>query len=79
MPGSCRPGRKCVSGDPYDSRDNLRALVAKGDVMCRQLDTDRYGRPILQCWNKDGDLSCQQVEAGHAVPRYGSLKCPSRR
>lgn len=76
---ACRPGRICVPGNPYDSRDNLRALVAKGNVMCRQLDPDRYGRPILQCWNRDGDLSCQQVQAGHAVPRYRPLKCYSRR
>lgn len=76
MPGACRPGRNCVPGDPYDSRDNLRALVTKGDIMCRQLDTDRYGRPVLQCWNEAGDLSCQQVAAGQAVPRYGRLECP---
>lgn len=76
MPGACRPGRTCVPGDPYDSRDNLRALVAKGNIMCRQLDTDRYGRPVLQCWNEAGDLSCQQVAAGQAVPRYGRLECP---
>jgi endonuclease YncB( thermonuclease family) len=76
MPGACRPGRTCVPGDPYDSRDNLRALVAKGNIMCRQLDTDRYGRPVLQCWNEAGDLSCQQVAAGQAVPRHGRLECP---
>ena len=76
MPGACRPGRNCVPGDPYDSRDNLRALVAKGNIMCRQLDTDRYGRPVLQCWNEDGDLACQQVAARQAVPRYGRLECP---
>lgn len=75
--GACRPGRRCVAGDPYDSRDNLRALVAKRSIMCRQLDTDRYGRPVLQCWNEDGDLSCQQVEARQAVPRYGRLECSS--
>lgn len=40
MPGACRSGRTCVPGDPYDSRDNLRALVAKGNIMCRQRDTD---------------------------------------
>lgn len=78
MPVSCRPGRACVPGDPYDSRDNLRALVAKGGILCRRRDTDRFGRPVLQCWNEDGDLSCQQVEAGQAVPRYGPLTCPSR-
>lgn len=75
MPGACRAGRTCVPGNPYDSRDNLRALVAKGDVRCRQLDTDRYGRPVLQCWNREGDLSCLQVKAGKAIQRYGKLNC----
>ncbi|RIA46252.1 hypothetical protein DFR49_0785 [Hephaestia caeni] len=35
--------------------------------MCRQLDTDHYGRPILQCWNGEGDLSCLQVAGVHPV------------
>lgn len=69
----------CVRDNPYDSRENLRTLLARGNVMYRQLDIDRYERPILQCWNMDGDLSCQQVQAGHAVRRYRPLQCSSRR
>jgi len=76
MPGACRPGRDCTPGDPYASRDNLRWLVAGGNVRCQRLDTDRYGRAILQCWAGRTNLSCTQVEAGHAVRRYGTLRCP---
>ncbi len=79
MPGACRPGRRCTPGDPYASRNHLRALVSAGNIRCQRLDTDRYGRAILQCWLGDTNLSCAQVKAGHAVKRYGTLHCGSGR
>lgn len=75
LPGACRPGRRCAPGDPIASRDHLRGLVAAGGVRCRQLDTDRYGRAILQCRAGARDLSCAQVDAGHAIQRYRPLRC----
>jgi endonuclease YncB( thermonuclease family) len=76
MPGACRPGRRCTPGDPFASRDHLRRLAASGEVRCRKIETDHYGRAILQCWVGQTNLSCAQVEAGQAVKRYGDLKCP---
>lgn len=76
MPGACRPGRRCTPGDPIASRDHLRGLVAAGNVRCRRIETDHYGRAILQCRANGADLACAQVKAGHAVRRYGDLKCP---
>lgn len=75
MPGACRHGRQCVDGDPYASRDNLRRLVAGRAVKCQQIDRDRYGRVIAQCWAGAQDLSCAQVSGGFAIERYGRLKC----
>jgi len=75
MPGACRPGRRCTPGDPYASRDHLRSLVSGGAVRCEKLETDHYGRAILQCWSDNINLSCAQVRAGHAVKRYGWLRC----
>lgn len=75
MKGACRPGRQCTPGDPIAARDHLRALVSRGPVMCEQLDTDRYQRPILRCTAGGVDLSCAQVASGHAVERYGKLQC----
>lgn len=75
MPGACRPGRQCTPGDPYASRDHLRALTAGKAVECRQLDTDRYGRPVVQCFAGGADLSCSMVRDGFAVERYGKLEC----
>ena len=81
MPGACQRGRRCVAGDPYASRDHLRAQVAKGPVACRQLATDhRWQRMILQCCIGRTDLSAVQVAAGHAEKRYGEfIPCPDTR
>lgn len=76
MPGSCRPGRACTSGDPYAARDELRRLTKRRAVRCVQTDTDDYGRRIVRCTADGADLSCAMVASGHAVQRYGRLDCP---
>ena len=75
MPGACRPGRQCTPGDPFASRDHLAALTAGKAVECRQLDTDHYGRRVVQCFAGGVDLSCAMVRDGFAVERYGKLRC----
>lgn len=74
MPGACRPGRECVPGDPYASRDYLM-LLAASSVQCEPIDTDDYGRSVMRCWAVRPDLSCVMVKAGQAVERYGQLSC----
>lgn len=74
MPGHCRKGRRCTSGDPFGSRDYLRSLV-NGPVTCHPIDTDHYGRTVARCEADGKDLSCEMVGAGHAVKRYGFLLC----
>jgi endonuclease YncB( thermonuclease family) len=74
MPGSCRPGRQCTPGDPLAARDHLKALTAGRPVQCRQLDVDRYRRPIVQCFAGKTDLSVAMVHDGFAVERYGHLR-----
>jgi len=75
MPGACRPGRECTPGDPFAARDHLRALTAGKSVECRQVDTDRYGRRVLQCFAGGVDLSCAMVRDGFAAERYERLRC----
>ncbi|MDO9490170.1 MAG: thermonuclease family protein [Sphingomonadaceae bacterium] len=75
MPGACRPGRLCTPGDPYAARDYLASLTRARSVQCRTLETDRYGRPVVQCFAGTADLSCAMVAAGYAVERYGRLGC----
>lgn len=75
MPGHCRPGRECVAGDPYASSASLSKLVASGKVLCKQTDTDRYGRVVARCSAGTVDLSCRQIENGMAVSRYAAIDC----
>ena len=75
MPGHCRKGRECTPGDPYASSAHLRSLISGSPVQCRKVDTDRYGRIVARCTANAVDLSCAQIEAGHAVRRYGILVC----
>jgi endonuclease YncB( thermonuclease family) len=75
MPGACRAGRVCTPGDPFASRDHLAGLARGKDVRWRQVDTDHYGRFVVQAFADGEDLSCAQVRDGFAVERYGKLKC----
>lgn len=75
MPGACRPGRQCTPGDPFASRDHLVSLARGHTVTYRQVDTDRYGRPVVQAFAGGRDLSCQMVADGFAVEWYGRLEC----
>jgi uncharacterized membrane protein YsdA (DUF1294 family) len=75
MPGACRPGRRCVDGDPFAARDELRRLTRGQTLHCVQEDTDNYGRAIVNCTAGTVNISCAMIESGHAVPRYAALDC----
>jgi endonuclease YncB( thermonuclease family) len=76
LPGHCARGRACTPGDPFASTDNLRALVSGVAMVCRQTDTDRYGRTVARCSVRGRDLSCAQIAGGFAVRRYAPISCP---
>lgn len=75
LPGHCRAGRDCTPGDPYASTGNLQRLVGSGPVHCVQTDMDVYGRIVARCSAGEIDLSCRQIEDGHAVRRYAPISC----
>ena len=75
MPGACRPGRWCVPGDPFASRDHLAGLTRGHTVTYRVVDHDRYGRLVVQAFADGQDLSCAMVRDGFAIERYGHLRC----
>jgi endonuclease YncB( thermonuclease family) len=75
MPGHCRRGRICVSGDPLASKTNLELLITHGPVRCLQTDVDHYDRIVALCDARGRDLSFAQVASGFAVNRYGVLVC----
>jgi endonuclease YncB( thermonuclease family) len=74
MSGHCRPGRKCTAGDPDAARDHLYD-ISRDDVTCEAIDTDVYGRTIARCESEEIDLSCAMIKSGHAVRRYGFIRC----
>jgi endonuclease YncB( thermonuclease family) len=74
MPGHCRAGRSCTPGDPVASRDYLRNLSG-GQVTCRPIEIDRYGRTVALCEAGGKDLSCAMIAARHAVARYRAVSC----
>jgi len=75
MNGHCREGRKCVDGDPYASKDYLISIT-RGIVTCTPIEKDHYGRTVAACKSEQSeDLSCSMVKAGHAIERYGRLRC----
>ncbi len=75
MPGACRPGRACTPGDPYRSRDYLAGLTRGHRVSCQAIESDRYGRQVVDCSADGRNLGCDMIEAGMAVARYGQLDC----
>lgn len=75
MPGACRPGRACTPGNPYAARDHLRSLTRGRDVLCEQVDTDDYGRRVVECRADGQNIGCAMVAGGQAVERYGYPDC----
>jgi len=68
MPGHCRAGRDCAPGDPYAAKDSLEQAMT-GELTIQRQGTDRYGRTLATVAGPVGDLSCWQLERGHAVYR----------
>lgn len=75
LPGHCRVGRECVSGDGFASKRYLASLMAGWQVTCSPRGNDRYGRVLALCVAHGADLSCAMVAAGQAAVRYGRLDC----
>ena len=74
MPEHCRKGRRCTFGNPFASKSYLHS-ISRGSVRCLFIKKDHYGRTIALCKSGGKDLSCAMVAAGHAVERYGGLRC----
>jgi len=49
------------------SKAYLKTLVVSQKLTCRHKHIDRYGRKIMQCFNRDGDIADQLVQASMAV------------
>jgi len=68
LPGHCRQGRDCASGDPFESTDSLvRGLGNGALVRIERVGTDRYGRILGMVMGQGGDLSCWQLAHNEAI------------
>jgi micrococcal nuclease len=64
LPGHCRAGRACASGDPYFQKDAL-ALFVRQPVRISPIKKDRYGRTVASVTNNNGkNASCAAILAG---------------
>jgi endonuclease YncB( thermonuclease family) len=66
LPGHCRRGRVCAPGDPYASTESLRNAMT-GALTIDRAGQDHYGRTLARVSGDKGDLSCWQLERGHAI------------
>lgn len=67
MPGHCRRGRVCVTGDPYASRANMIRLLQARPLTIRRFGADRYGRTLAMISAGGQDISCAQIKQRAAV------------
>lgn len=70
LPGHCQSGRLCAPGDPYAATESLRRALSSR-MQIERLGQDHYGRTIAAVKGPKGDLSCIQLERGHALYKPG--------
>lgn len=64
LPGHCRPGRRCVQGDPYAAKAELARLLLTGDMHCADVTIDVYQRRIAECSINNLNLSDAMLASG---------------
>lgn len=70
---ACAANRKCVAGDGLASKRSLSRIAAGRTLRCEPVGTS-YKRVVAFCSTGGMDLSCAQVRAAQAVPRYSEQK-----
>jgi endonuclease YncB( thermonuclease family) len=65
----CAQGRTCTPGDAAASKRALASMASGRTLSCQRVGTS-YKRAVAFCSAGGRDLSCAQVKAGYAVPRY---------
>lgn len=66
LPGHCRPGRRCVAGDPFAASEALRKHIGKGEVKIERMGVDRYGRTLANVYMSGINVACELISQGHA-------------
>lgn len=66
LPGHCRRGRRCVTGDARAATIAL-AAASRGPARITRVGYDRYGRTLARVEVAGRDLSCHQLRIRAAV------------
>lgn len=66
LPGHCRKGRVCATGDPYASTASLAEAIT-GTMRIERTGEDHYGRTLATVSGDKGDLSCWQLQHGQVI------------
>lgn len=69
LPGHCREGRACVSGDPFASTNSLTTAMSS-TMRISRVGVDRYGRTLAIVESDHGDLSCWQLTNHQATYKF---------
>ena len=67
MPGHCRKGRICASGDAQASWNSLGRAMRAGPLRIVSITRDRYGRIVGVVHAGSVNLSCVQLSRGMAI------------
>lgn len=59
LPGHCRPGRACVSGDPFAASEALESIVSGRHLRIARGGADRYGRTLANLYDDGRNVSCE--------------------
>jgi endonuclease YncB( thermonuclease family) len=66
LAGHCRPGRRCIEGDPFLARQTLQEILdTSSGIVCVTSDMDVYGRRIAECTTAGGlNISSEMLRTG---------------
>lgn len=67
LPGHCRRGRTCVTGNGWKSRETIAAEMRGKQIEIRRFGKDRYGRTLAIVWAGSVNISCSQIAARQAI------------
>jgi len=66
MPGHCRRGRRCVAGDPRESKRSLALALRAGPITIARQGRDRYGRTLASVNAGKVNVACWQLSRRQA-------------
>jgi micrococcal nuclease len=67
LPGHCAAYRQCAPGDGFASKQSLIDALRNRRVTYVIVTTDRFGRYVVEAWAGRVNLSCWQLQRGHAI------------